>query len=125
MEAGDSQGNCQRALAPSGGQAGKGKSHALSDTPPLDRLTAGLAAALVAAALALPTAVMAQNACNSSICTITLAKVGSPVVDGCGAHATPGRIKITLSSTNSSVTRASFPTAGLFHPGKQYEPNDR
>ncbi len=59
----------------------------------------------------------AQTACNSSICTVTLAKVGSTVVDGCGEHATPGRIKVTLSSTDNSVTRTSFPTAGYFIRG--------
>ncbi len=46
-------------------------------------------------------------ACTSSICTVSLASV-SQVVDGCGDHATPGRMKMTLSSTNPSVTRRSF-----------------
>ncbi len=52
---------------------------------------------------------MAQTppSCTSSICTVTLASV-SPVVDGCGDHATPGRMKLTLSSTNANVTRRSF-----------------
>ncbi len=45
--------------------------------------------------------------CTSSICTVSLASV-SQVVDGCGEHATPGRMKLTLSSTNPSVTRRSF-----------------
>ncbi len=33
-------------------------------------------------------------------------------MDGCGEHATPGRMKIIFESTDSSVTRASFPVAG-------------
>ncbi len=36
------------------------------------------------------------------------------VVDGCGEHATPGRMKVIFESTDSSVTRASFPVAGYF-----------
>ncbi len=62
------------------------------------------------AALALPAAVMAQTPpnCWSGICTVTLANAGSPVVDGCGEHATPGRMKLILSSTNPNVTRRSF-----------------
>ena len=47
--------------------------------------------------------------CTSSICTVSLASV-SQVVDGCGEHATPGRMKLTLSSTNPQVTRRSFNT---------------
>ena len=37
-----------------------------------------------------------------------MANAGSPVVDGCGEHATPGRMKLILSSTNPNVTRQSF-----------------
>ena len=81
--------------------------------PPHKRLTL-LAAALVALVLALPAAVLAQTACNNSICTVELARASSPVVDGCGEHATPGRMKVIFSSTDSSVTRASFPVAGYF-----------
>ncbi len=55
----------------------------------------------------------AQTTCTKSKCTVRLASV-SPVVDGCGEHATPGRMKIIFSSTDSSVTRASFPVAGYF-----------
>ena len=45
--------------------------------------------------------------CNSNICTVSLASV-SQVVDGCGDHATPGRMVLTLSSNNPNVTRRSF-----------------
>ncbi len=48
--------------------------------------------------------------CWSGICTVTLANAGSPVVDGCGDYATPGRLKLILSSTNPNVTRSSFNT---------------
>ncbi len=85
--------------------------------PPHKRLTL-LAAALVALVLALPAAVLAQTACNNSICTVRMAPVNyATVVDGCGAHATPGRMKVIFSSTDSSVTRASFPTAGYLIQG--------
>ncbi len=66
-----------------------------------------LAAALLA--LALPTAVMAQQACTSSTCTVTLSSV-SQVVDGCGNHATPGRMRLTLSRSDPSISREDFPT---------------
>ena len=77
--------------------------------PPLVRLTA-LAACLAAALLALAPAAQAQTPpnCWSGICTVTLANAGSPVVDGCGEHATPGRMKLILSSGNPNVTRRSF-----------------
>ncbi len=48
--------------------------------------------------------------CTTSTCTIRLANAGSPVVDGCGEHATLGRFKVTLSSSNPNVTRQSFTT---------------
>ena len=77
----------------------------------LTALPARPAAALLALALALAATaqVMAQTppSCTSSICTVSLASV-SQVVDGCGEHATPGRMKLTLSSTNPQVTRRSF-----------------
>ncbi len=77
--------------------------------PPPPPLTC-LAAVLVAlVALTLPMAAQAQTppTCTGSICTVSLASV-SQVVDGCGDHATPGRMKLTLSSTNPNVTRRSF-----------------
>ena len=80
--------------------------------PPLARLTV-LAAAATACFLLPAGAAQAQTTCNNSICTVRIAQV-SPVVDGCGEHATPGRMKIIFSSTDSSVTRASFPVAGYF-----------
>ncbi len=79
-----------------------------------------LATALLALLIIPGPAVQAQTPprCNSNICTVTLANAGSPVVDGCGEHATPGRMKVIFSSTNSSVTRASFPTGGYFIRGR-------
>ncbi len=79
--------------------------------PPLDRLTIALAAAITA--LVVATSAQAQTSCSSSICTVRIAP-DRPVVDGCGEHATPGRMKIFFESTDSSVTRASFPVAGYF-----------
>ena len=63
--------------------------------------------------LALPAAVLAQAPpCTRSTCTVKLASVYSRVVvDGCGEHATPGRMTLTLSSTASGATRRSFPSA--------------
>ncbi len=86
-----------------------GENHDISKPPPLTFLTT----ALVAVALALPAAVMAQTPpdCDNSICTAQVAGVyGSRVVDGCGDHATPGRFKVILSSTNGNVDRSSFKT---------------
>ncbi len=57
--------------------------------------------------LAGPAQAQTPPTCTGSICTVSLASV-SQVVDGCGDHATPGRMKLILSSTNSSVTRQSF-----------------
>ena len=75
--------------------------------PPLAKL-ATLAAAMTLFLLSAGAA-QAQTppTCTSSICTVSLASV-SQVVDGCGEHATPGRMKMTLSSTNPNVTRRSF-----------------
>ena len=61
--------------------------------------------------LALPAAVLAQTPprCWAGICTVTLEPVrGRIVVDGCGEHATPGQMRLALSSSNSNVTRQSF-----------------
>ncbi len=80
--------------------------------PPPARLTAlaaPAAAMLCFLLLAGPAQAQTPPSCTSSICTVSLASV-SQVVDGCGEHATPGRMKLTLSSTNSSVTRGSFNT---------------
>ena len=59
--------------------------------------------------LAGPAQAQTPPTCNSSMCTVSLASV-SQVVDGCGEHATPGRMKLTLSSNNPNVTRQSFNT---------------
>ncbi len=80
--------------------------------PPPDRLTA-LAAAAMLCFLLLAGAAQAQTTCSRSTCTVRIASERQ-VVDGCGEHATPGRMKIIFSSTDSSVTRASFPVAGYF-----------
>ncbi len=45
--------------------------------------------------------------CTPSTCTLTLASV-SQVVNGCGDHATPGKMRLTLSSTADGATRQSF-----------------
>ncbi len=77
--------------------------------------------AMLAAALALPAAVMAQTppACTPDTCTVRLASVpGRTVVDGCGEHATPGRMKLILSSTASGATRRSFNTNIGFIPSR-------
>ena len=76
-------------------------------------LTFALAALALACVAPLKVQAQAPPSCNRSICTVAIASV-SPVVDGCGDHATPGRMKVIFSSTNSSVTRASFPVAGYF-----------
>ncbi len=86
---------------------------ALHNTPPPLAKLATLATPVAAMTLFLLLAGPAQAQtppppqCTSSICTVSLASV-SQVVDGCGDHATPGRMKMTLSSTNPSVTRGSF-----------------
>ncbi len=66
-----------------------------------------------------PLEVQAQTPpdCNNSICTARVASV-SPVVDGCGDHATPGRFKVILSSTNPNVDRSSFKTGIFMDVGK-------
>ncbi len=76
----------------------------------LTALTARPAAALLALALATTAQAQTPPNCWSGICTVRLANAGSPVVDGCGDHATPGRMKLILSSTNPNVTRQSFNT---------------
>ncbi len=75
--------------------------------PPFARLTALAAAMALFWLLAGAAQAQTPPSCTSSICTVSLASV-SQVVDGCGEHATPGRMKLTLSSTNPSVTRRSF-----------------
>ncbi len=51
--------------------------------------------------------------CTKATCTVALQGFSYPVVDGCGEHATPGRIKLILSSTNPAVTPDSFSSANL------------
>ncbi len=85
--------------------------HLTPPPPPLARLTA---LAAMTCFLLFASAAQAQTTCNRFICTVALANAGSPVVDGCGEHATPGRMKVIFESTDSSVTRASFPVAGYF-----------
>ncbi len=65
----------------------------------------------------------AQTTCTPQICTVRVAS-DSPVVDGCGDHATPGRFKFILESTDSSVTRASFPTVLFIEGGIEYRTGD-
>ncbi len=67
-----------------------------------------LAAAITALMVAAGASAQTPPTCTSSICTLSLANAGSPVVDGCGDHATPGRMKLTPSSTDPNVTRGSF-----------------
>ena len=69
--------------------------------PPLDRLTTALAAVVVALTLT-ATVAQAQNACTTAKCLMTLQSV-SPVADGCGEHATPARIKLTLASSQTVI----------------------
>ena len=75
--------------------------------PPPARLTAAAAAMLCFLLLAGAAQAQTPPNCWSGICTVSLASV-SQVVDGCGDHATPGRMKLILSSTNPNVTRRSF-----------------
>ncbi len=96
--------------------------HATLPSPPLTRLTAALPACLAAllaaalVALVLATSAQAQlppppPQCTTSTCTLRLAPVsGNIVVDGCGDHATLGRFKVILSSSNPNVTPQSFTT---------------
>ncbi len=72
-----------------------------------------LALAALAGLMAFTQTAQAQTTCNRGICTVRLAS-DRQVVDGCGEHATPGRMKVIFESTNSSATRTSFPTAGYF-----------
>ena len=96
----------------------------LPPPPPANkRLTApgaALAALTLAIILALPSAVMAQNACTRATCAMTLKSV-SPVVDGCGDHARPGRITLTLSSTDGQTrTRNDFPITVFAEHGNEH-----
>ena len=46
----------------------------------------------------------------------------SPVVDGCGDHARPGRITLTLSSTDGQTrTRNDFPITVFAEIGREYQ----
>ena len=88
--------------------------------PPLARLAVPATAIMFLLLLAGPA--QAQN-CTRSTCTITLKSV-SPVVDGCGEHATPGRMSLTLSSSDSSKTRSNFPTSFQLRAGSEHRAND-
>ncbi len=79
--------------------------------------TAVLGAAITA--LFLATGAQAQSNCTRAKCSETFETV-KPVVDGCGEHAAPGRFKITLSSTDSSITRSDFPTVIFITPSNEY-----
>ena len=91
--------------------------HEILYPPPLTRRTAALPACLAVlaigvaiTALFVATGASAQNACTRATCAMTLKGV-SPVVDGCGDHARPGRLTLTLSSTDGQTrTRNEFPT---------------
>ena len=65
----------------------------------MTHLTSTVALALGAAITALVVAASAQaQTCTRETCFMTLQSV-SPVADGCGEHTTPGRIKLTLASS--------------------------
>ena len=73
-------------------------------------------------ALLLPAAVQAQTPprCASATCTVALAS-DRVVVNGCGDQATPGRMRLTLSSTGAGATRDSFNRAlGQIIPTYEY-----
>ncbi len=62
----------------------------------------------------------AQTACTRATCAMTLKSV-SPVVDGCGDHTRPGRIALTLSSTDGQTrTRGDFPTTVFAEIGNEF-----
>ena len=87
----------------------KGDSSCPNSPPPPPPLRTLLVGTLLT--LALPAAVLAQTPprCHSGICTVTLEPVrGRIVVDGCGDHARPGQMRLTLSSSNPNVTRGSL-----------------
>ncbi len=77
----------------------------------------------VCAALACvaPLEVQAQTPpdCTKQTCTITL-QSDRQVVDGCGNQATPGRMKMTFTSTNPLVRRTSFNSTSFVVPGKEH-----
>ncbi len=76
-----------------------------------------LATALLALLIIPGPAVQAQTACTLATCTLTLANAGSPVVDGCGTHATPGRMKLTLESDGGDK---GWPTLHELTGGHEY-----
>ncbi len=84
-------------------------------------LASPLALALGAAITALVVAAgaSAQTTCTRATCAMTLKSV-SPVVDGCGDHARPGRITLTLSSTDGQTrTRNDFPITVFAEIGRE------
>ncbi len=70
--------------------------------------------------LLLAGAAQAQTTCTRATCAMTLKSV-SPVVDGCGDHARPGRLALTLSSTDGQTrTRNDFPITVFAEIGSEY-----
>ncbi len=66
----------------------------------------------------------AQTTCTRATCAMTL-KTVSPVVDGCGDHARPGRLALTLSSTDGQTrTRNDFPITVFAEIGKEFRVAD-
>ena len=86
--------------------------------PPPARLTV-LAAAMLCFLL-LAGAAQAQTTCTRATCAMTLKRV-SAVVDGCGDHARPGRLALTLSSTDGQTrTRNDFPAVVFAEIGSEH-----
>ncbi len=84
------------------------KVNAIAPPPPPTLLTAALLA-LLAGLTAFTQTAEAQTTCTRATCAMTLKSV-SPVVDGCGDHARPGRMALTLSSTDGQTRiRNDFP----------------
>ena len=64
-------------------------------------------------------AAQAQTTCTRATCAMTLKSV-SPVADGCGDHARPGRIALTLSSTDGQTrARNDFPITVYAEIGRE------
>ncbi len=79
-----------------------------------------LAFGVALTALFVATGASAQTTCTRATCAVTLKSV-SPVVDGCGDRARPGRITLTLSSTDGQTrTRNDFPTTVFAEIGSEY-----
>ena len=79
-----------------------------------------LALGAAIAALVVATGASAQTTCTRATCAMTL-KTVSPVVDGCGDHARPGRFALTLSSTDGQTrTRNDFPSVVFAELGNEH-----